>query len=286
MICSVVGPKTRFRYAKCYFQTARTLTSKNLFNFPQSGVYDEDVARVNAAFKKVMMSQKDWGVELAPEVYAAKLRKWIDSYFAKLCQHPTYTEAVAACEHTEIIVPVRDGNDAQVKVLVHTPKNVTDKDKNIAMVYAHGGAVISGSADLYKPALSLLAKESGMVVFNVDYRLAPETKCPKNILDFYCALKHVIENAEALGIDSDKVGISGESGGGYICFGTMVMLAQRDESHLVRAAFPIIPMVSDYFFSDPRSMTEEERDNACGMRSTWRAIAKVSILQARKTTSF
>ena len=80
-----------------------------------------------------------------------------------------------------------------------------------------------------------------MVVFNVDYRLAPETKCPQNILDFYCSLKHVIDNADALGIDSSKVGISGESGGGYICFGTMVMLAERDESHLVKAAFPIIP---------------------------------------------
>ena len=52
---------------------------------------------------------------------------------------------------------------------------------------------------------------------------------------------------------------SGESGGGYIVFGTMVVLATRDESHLVRAAFPIIPMISDYCFSDPEAMTLEER---------------------------
>ena len=56
-----------------------------------------------------------------------------------------------------------------------------------------------------------------MVVFNVDYRLAPVTKCPENILDFYCSLNHVIENADALGIDNSKVGFIGESGGGYIC---------------------------------------------------------------------
>ena len=53
--------------------------------------------------------------------------------------------------------------------------------------------------------------------------------------------------------------ISGESGGGYITMATMVLLAQRGESHLVRAAFPIIPMISDYFFGDADTMTLEER---------------------------
>ena len=37
------------------------------------------------------------------------------------------------------------------------------------------------------------------------------------------------------------------------------MLAQKDESSLVKAAFPIIPMISDYFFSDPEAMTVEEK---------------------------
>ena len=29
----------------------------------------------------------------------------------------------------------------------------------------------------------------GCVVFSVEYRLAPEAKCPDNIMDFYDALK-------------------------------------------------------------------------------------------------
>ena len=40
---------------------------------------------------------------------------------------------------------------------------------------------------------------------------------------------------------------------------TMVLLAQREESHLVRAAFPIVPMISDYLFGDADTMTFEER---------------------------
>ena len=55
----------------------------------------------------------------------------------------------------------------------------------------------------------------------------------------------------------------------------MVMLAQNNESSLVKMAVPIIPMVSDYGFSDTAAMTIEER--ACanqGMQLCWEYIAQ------------
>ena len=57
------------------------------------------------------------------------------------------------------------------------------------MVYAHGGGAVSGTAEMYKPLTACLAVETNTVVISVDYRLAPETKCPQNIMDFYLALK-------------------------------------------------------------------------------------------------
>ena len=45
-----------------------------------------------------------------------------------------------------------------------------------AIVYAHGGGCIGGSADLYKGFCAHMAVDSRVVVFNVDYRLAPETR--------------------------------------------------------------------------------------------------------------
>lgn len=60
-------------------------------------------------------------------------------------------------------------------------------------------------------------------------------------------------------MDPEKIVISGESGGGYVTMATMVLLAQRGESHLVRAAIPTIPMISDYYFGEAESMTLEER---------------------------
>ena len=51
-----------------------------------------------------------------------------------------------------------------------------------AIVYAHGGGCIGGSADLYEHCLAHMAVDCRVVVYNVDYRLAPETRC-KSLLD-------------------------------------------------------------------------------------------------------
>ena len=114
--------------------------------------------------------------------------RWIDGYFKKLAKHPVYESAVAGCKHTELMIPVEEGEGGQVplhllisifissfwylkvRVLVHTPVHLAESGTNAGLVYAHGGAVLSGSAQLYKPHLSLLAVNCGMPVFNVDYR--------------------------------------------------------------------------------------------------------------------
>ena len=43
-------------------------------------------------------------------------------------------------------------------------------------MYAHGGGAVAGKADLYKMYLAHMAFDCGVVVFNVDYRLAPEVR--------------------------------------------------------------------------------------------------------------
>ena len=71
--------------------------------------------------------------------------------------------------------------------------------------------------------------------------------------------QYIHENCDKWNVDPERIVISGESGGGYITMATMVLLAQRGESHLVKAAIPIIPQISEYSFGDAESMTLEER---------------------------
>ena len=187
-------------------------------------------------------------------------------------RHPTYDEALEKCSHSELKVPTSHHGEYSVSVLVHAPKHLSEERQRPAIIYAHGGGVIACSALTHKKYLSKLALKSNVVIFNVDYRRPPETKCPNNILDFYEVLKYVVNNSENLGIDVSRIAISGESGGGYICFGTMVLLAQKNESDIVKLAMPIIPMVDDdsFLYSNPFTYMGGA---SIIMRRMWKIIA-------------
>ena len=146
-------------------------------------------------------------------------------------------------------------------------------NNNPALLYAYGGDVVASSAEIYKPWLVQLAFHCNIVVFNVDYRLAPETKCPNNVKYFYECLKYVSNNAPTLNIDQNRIAISGMSGKGYICLATIILLSKNDDVKLAKLAIPEIPMCSDYCFSDVDAMTKEERENAALMRKIWKLIS-------------
>eukprot|EP00091_Calanus_sinicus_P005503 TRINITY_DN15943_c0_g1_i1.p1 TRINITY_DN15943_c0_g1~~TRINITY_DN15943_c0_g1_i1.p1 ORF type:complete len:176 (-),score=44.02 TRINITY_DN15943_c0_g1_i1:17-481(-) len=65
----------------------------------------------------------------------------------------------------------------------------------------------------------------------------------------------------------------GESGGGYICCGLEVMLAQSGESDLIKLAILSGAMVDDYSFGEEALMTQEEKEHAESQRAYWKAIA-------------
>jgi len=245
--------------------------SKNLFNFRPQGFIDpvvlsQDVLIDPVAMEEHMKNQTE-------TEFAAEMRGFMDSFNATPFKtDPAYVEAYTSCNNSELEVPTKHDGEYNVKVLVHEPKSLAGEKNRPAIVYAHGGGCIGGSADLYTHCLAHMAVDCRVVVYNVDYRLAPETRCPNNVLDFYEAIKYVAANAEQLGVDPSRIAMAGESGGGYICAGAMVQLALKDEAALVKIAIPVIPMLDDYEFSDPLSMTKEEADNAVMMRKIWQAI--------------
>ena len=264
------------------------VNSKNLFNYTLTGEYDDDVAAASAEMAKKFTESGEEGMKFLAELaevtdkhdsksnqkYVNIMRAVMDDFMKPLFEHPLLDEASNNVEETELKVPTNHDGNFEVPVFIYTPKKLQRKEKkNVAYIYAHGGGAIGLSADLYKPLLAHYAIECNVVVFNVDYRLAPETKCPNNVKDFYEVIKYVHQNADSLGIDASKIVIGGESGGGYICLGSMVLLAQKNEGDLVKVAIPAIAMTDDYAYSDPACMTIEEREHNEAMRKTWKLIA-------------
>ena len=266
--------------------------SKQLFNNHLLGHLDpefqEGLKKKLARFYENMKKQGEAPNVMQPErsscqEYAELVRKNVVSMFQEYEERGILEEENNSCFHTKFVVPPREGNDYAVPVLVHKPKSLTSKKDNAAVIYAHGGGVVSGTAEMMQPWLAQAASTCGVVYFNVDYRLAPETKCPQNALDFYCAIKHIIEHAADLGVDPQRIAIAGDSGGGYIVMAAMVMLAQKDEGHFIKLAIPAIPMIDDYLFGDPKSMTKEERERAPVMRKVWECLA-TDIDEQRKNS--
>ena len=102
------------------------------------------------------------------------------------------------------------------------------------MLIAHGGGGFAGSVEQSGPLAAWYSKILGVKTFDVEYRLAPEAKQTQMIGDFYQAIKYVYQNNEILGVDKNKIAIQGCSGGGYVVTCVSGMLAQLNESYLVK----------------------------------------------------
>jgi acetyl esterase/lipase len=67
-------------------------------------------------------------------------------------------------------------------------------------------------------------KQCNAVLLSVEYRLAPEHPDPAPVEDCYAGLKWMSEHASELGINPDKIMISGQSAGGGLAAGTAYLL--------------------------------------------------------------
>jgi acetyl esterase/lipase len=86
-----------------------------------------------------------------------------------------------------------------------------------AVVWIHGGALISGGRKpLGGPFPDELLK-LGYVIVSIDYRLAPETKLPEIIEDVRDAWRWArAEGGRQFGVDRDRIAVAGGSAGGYL----------------------------------------------------------------------
>ncbi|GHT78061.1 hypothetical protein FACS1894130_04010 [Spirochaetia bacterium] len=95
------------------------------------------------------------------------------------------------------------------------------------LVFYHGGGFFAGDTETVENQCKLIAERANALVFSVDYPLAPESPFPIAFDCCHAVLEYLHDNADSLGIDHRKIGVSGDSAGGNLAL--VCALRNRDE---------------------------------------------------------
>lgn len=117
-------------------------------------------------------------------------------------------------------VEVRGHAEGHVRVRLYRPR---DGASGAALVWLHGGGLIMGAPRMDDARCVAFAREAGLLVVSVDYRLAPEHPFPAALDDAHAAWARLQTAAATWGADPARVAVGGASAGG----GLAACLAQR-----------------------------------------------------------
>ena len=119
----------------------------------------------------------------------------------------------------------------------------TKEEKLPVIFFMHGGGFVEGDNDTHNLVQRKLAAYSGCVVIGIDYSLSPEVQYPRAIEECTAACKYIVEHADEYGVDPEKIGFAGDSGGANLSMGVTMHL--RDDGFDVsRIKGNILPEVS------------------------------------------
>lgn len=174
------------------------------------------------------------------------------------------------------------------------------------LLFFHGGGFVVGSLDTHDTLCRILARNSGVAVVSVDYRLAPEHRFPAAASDAEDALLWLVRHGAGLALDVGRLAVGGDSAGGTLAAVTALRARDLDiplalqlliypgtgayqdtASHRVYADGPILGQRQiDWFFDQyiaPGQRTDWRfapllADEVQGVAPAWLALAECDPL--------
>ncbi|WP_432972213.1 alpha/beta hydrolase [Dactylosporangium sp. CA-233914] len=120
-----------------------------------------------------------------------------------------------------------------IAAIVYRPDGATDVP---AYLHFHGGGFwVNGGVKVLRAGGAVhaeRARELGVVVVDVDYRMSPDHKFPIPVEDCYAALTWVAAQAGELGVDANRIAVGGGSAGGNLAAAVALMSRDRGETPL------------------------------------------------------
>ncbi len=119
--------------------------------------------------------------------------------------------AAAAGVQTDIVIGAAGGRDLYVDLYFPEPSS----QQRTAVIQLHGGAWRMGDRKMVS-ARSAKLSALGFICIAAEYRLVPEAPWPAQIHDVHRVIRWVRANAEALGIEPNRIAVQGFSSGAHL----------------------------------------------------------------------
>lgn len=172
---------------------------------------------------------------------ALEFREFNDSFMPALwAQIP----AQPSIKQTKITIPTFDGTTIELTRFATTAQMDT-KGPLPAYLYFHGGGMVAEGVAYFAPLMAKLAADSGIQLFGVEYRVAPEFPAPIPAQDSFAALKWIAANATQLGIDPARLGLMGDSAGGGLVAATALLARDQGLQPPLARQIMTCPMLDD-----------------------------------------
>jgi acetyl esterase len=168
-----------------------------------------------------------------------------DAVIEVLDERDKSSDPLAVGQVQNLTIPGPGGN---LPVRIYTPYGQGQGPFPI-IVYYHGGGWVLATIDTYDASARALSHAVDAIIISVEYRKAPEHKFPAAHEDAYAAYQWALRHAEAIGGDSARVAVAGESAGGNLAAAVCLMARAWNEQLPVHQV--LIYPVAGYDFNTP-----------------------------------
>jgi acetyl esterase len=125
------------------------------------------------------------------------------------------------------------GPGGAMQMRIYVPNGAAERGPGA--LFLHGGCWVYGSVDTHDDFCRRLANASGFRFASLNYRTAPEYPFPAPLEDCVAGANWLHENGASIGIDPDRIAISGDSAGANLALASCVAVRDRKQ-RMPRAA--------------------------------------------------
>ena len=138
-----------------------------------------------------------------------------------------------------VMIPGR-GNRPDTRLRIHRPRRLAEPAP--ALLWMHGGGYFMGNVEQDDRRCMAIARELGITVAAVAYRLAPEHVAPAALEDAYACLGYLCDDTAAQHVDPTRIALGGTSAGGGLTAGLALLALDRGEYQPVfqLMAYPVL----------------------------------------------